>query len=369
MLKYLLEKEFRQLLRNPALPGLIIGMPIVMMLLLPWAATYEVKEIKLTVIDNDYSTYSKRLVNKLSSSGYFVLSGLSGSYPQALKSIEKGESDIILEIQHNFEKNLSKNGYSDVLISANAINGNKAGLGSAYLTSIINAFASEIREEWGENQQQATPFIRVVPHNRFNTYLDYKVFTVPALMMMLLTIIIGFLPALNIVEEKEKGTIEQINVTPVSKLYFITAKVIPFWVVGLVALTICFLIAAIAYRLYPAGNLLIIYLFSIIYILTMSGLGITVSNYSHTMQQAMFIMFFFLIISILISGLYTPINSMPEWAKKITLANPLRYFVEVMRLVYLKGSGLSELTRQASVLLGFAVVFNTMAILSYKKKS
>jgi ABC-2 type transport system permease protein len=190
---------------------------------------------------------------------------------------------------------------------------------------------------------------------------------VPALMVMLLTMLAGFLPALNIVSEKEVGTIEQMNVTPVNKFTFILAKLIPYWIIGFIVLTICFILAALVYGLFPAGSLLTIGLFAGIYTLVVSGLGLIISNHSNTMQQAMFVMFFFIMVLILMSGLFTPINSMPPWAKAITLFNPLRYFIEVMRMVFLKGSVLADLIPQMLALVGFAIFFNTWAVISYRK--
>jgi len=368
MIKFLIEKEFKQIMRNAFLPKMIIGMPIIMMLILPWAANQEVKNINLSIVDNDHSTYSQRLVNKATSSGYFHLTDVSPTNDKALNSIESGKADVILEIQPDFEKNLVKNGVANVMISANTVNGVKGGLSSSYMGTIVSDFASEIRGEWSpQTGSTALPLITIVPQYKFNPHLDYKVFMVPALMVILLTLMTGFLPALNIVTEKEIGTIEQMNVTPVNKFTFILAKLIPYWIIGFAVLTICFGIAALLYNILPLGSLLTIYLFSGLYILVMSGLGLVISNYSNTMQQAMFVMFFFMMILILMSGLFTPINSMPEWAKIITYFNPLKYFIEIMRMVYLKGSVFLDLTRQMFALIGFALFFNIWAVFSYKK--
>ncbi len=370
MIKFLIEKEFKQILRDSFLPKMIIGMPIMMMLILPWAANQEVKDIKLSIVDNDHSTYSERLINKASASTYFHLTNVSLSNNKALESIESGESDVILEIQPDFEKNLVRDGIANVMISANSVNGVKGALSSSYLSSIVSDFASEIRDENTTASGKAIlPVINIVPQYKFNPHLDYKVFMVPALMVMLLTIISGFLPALNIVSEKEKGTIEQMNVTPVSKLTFILAKLIPYWIIGYLVLTIGFIIATLIYGLTFVGSLFTIYLFAGVYILVVSGLGLIISNYSATMQQAMFVMFFFIMIVILMSGLFTPISSMPEWAQVITIFNPLRYFIEVMRMVYLKGSTLADLTGQMLALCLFAIFFNVWAVLSYRKNS
>ena len=363
MIKFLLEKEFKQIFRNAFIPKLILAMPVIMMLVLPWAANQEIKNVKISIIDNNRTAVSERLINKIVSSGYFRLTDISTSYNEAMQSVDAGKSDIILEIPQNFENDLYKSNIANVMLSANAVNGMKGGLGSAYLLSIVNDFAGELSAERGINSQLSI----LNPQFRFNPTLNYKVFMIPALFVMLLTLLTGFLPALNIVGEKELGTTEQLNVTPMNKSIFILAKLIPYWIIGFVVLSLCMGLTALVYGLIPAGSLVTIYLYAVIYILVVSGMGIVISNYSNTMQQAMFVMFFFMLIIILLSGLFTPISSMPHWAQILTTLNPLKYFMEVMRAVYLKGSSISDLLPQFLALCSFAVFFNTWAILSYRK--
>ena len=376
MLKYLIEKEFKQIRRNSFLPRLILFMPCLTMLVLPWAASMEVRNINLAVVDNDRSAYSGRLTEKASASAYFNLVDVASSYEEAMKGVESGQTDIILEIPEKFERRLTTEGAAQVLIAANAVNGTKGGLGSSYLTAIVNDFSADLRNETAaQSRISAAPAVRITPQYKFNPHLNYQVYMVPALMVMLLTIVCGFMPALNIVSEKEIGTIEQINVTPVPKALFLLSKLIPFWVIGLILLTIGACIAWLVYGLLPvgnmglvpAGNLLTIYAGMALYVLTVSGLGLLVSNTSDTMQQAMFVMFFFMIVLILMSGLFTPISSMPGWAQKITLFNPLRYFIQIMRMIYLKGSGFADLLTQFSALAVFTVTINLWAVLSYRK--
>lgn len=368
MLKYLIEKEFKQIVRNPFLPKMILVMPIVMMLLMPFAANFEIKNINVTIVDNDHTPYSSRLTNKIAASDYFHLQSVKDSYNQAIADIESCKSDIILTIPVNFEKELIKQGVSSISIAANAVNGTKGGLGSTYLAGITSDYATEIRNEWLLTPPVSNdPHVNIITQNLFNPYMNYKIFMVPALMVMLLTMICGFMPALNIVSEKETGTIEQINVTPISKFTFILAKLLPYWIIGFIVLNVCFLIAYIVYGLIPSGSLLTLYLAASIFILTVSGLGLIISNYAETMQQAMFTMWFFMLIMILMSGLFTPITSMPTWAQSITMLNPLKYFIEIMRFVYLKGSSLSDLTTQFISLLAFAITFNLWAVYSYRK--
>lgn len=370
MLRFLLEKEFKQIMRNSFVPRIIIFMPIMMMLVLPWAANQEIKNVKLSVVDHDRSTYSERLIQKITSSGYFTLTDFSPTGNEAMKSIESGDADIILEIEDDFEGNLVKEGSGKVMISSNAVNGVKAGLGSSYLAAILTDFSTDLRTDAGVQMAKgAVPSFSVMPQYKFNPHLDYKVFMVPALMVMLLTILGGFLPALNIVGEKEAGTIEQINVTPVGKMTFVLGKLIPYWCIGFVVLIVCMSLAVFVYGLFPQGSFLTVCLFASIYVLALSGMGLVISNYSDTMQQAMFVMFFFILIFNLMSGLFTPVSSMPDWAQTITLFNPLKYFVDVMRLIYLKGSGFLDLTTPFFALCGFAAVFNVWAVRSYRKNN
>ncbi len=368
MLKYLLEKEFKQIIRNSFMPKIILIFPVMVLLVFPWAANFEIKNINLSVIDNDHSVYSNQLVQKVISSGYFRLTDVSANYKDALQSIETDKADLILEIPANFERDLVREQHSKLLISANTVNGTKGGLGSAYLSGIVADFSSQVRAKWIQvSSATSIPIINTVTQFRFNPQLSYKIFMVPALMVMLLTMLCGFLPALNIVGEKEAGTMEQINVTPITRFTFIISKLLPYWIIGFIVLSISFVIAYLIYGLRPEGHLSTIYFFAAIYILGVSGLGLVISNYSDTMQQAMFVMYFFMLILILMSGLFTPVISMPQWAQYITTVNPLKYFMQVMRLVYLKGSDISQLTTELTALGSFAIVFNLWAVLSYKK--
>jgi ABC-2 type transport system permease protein len=368
MLRYLLEKEFKQIKRNTFIPRLIFIMPLFAMIIFPYAANFDVKNINLSIIDNDKSSYSQELIQKVQSSGYFRISNVSGTYEEAMKSVEADKSDVILEIPLNFERDLVKNQTAALMISANAVNGNKGGLGSSYLTNIIMDFNNQIRIDLMKLVNKATiPNLELVPLYRYNPTLRYEIFMVPALLVMILAMITGFLPALNIVAEKQNGTIEQMNVTPVKKWTFILSKLIPYWVIGYVVLTIAMGIALFYWGLKPSGSLLTIYLFGSLFIVAFSGFGLVISNYATTVQQAILMMFFFMLTFIFLSGLYTPVENMPQWAQMISNISPLKYIMQVFRLVYLKGSSFNELQRPFFFLISFAVFFYGWAILSYRK--
>lgn len=202
----------------------------------------------------------------------------------------------------------------------------------------------------------------------YNEALDYRFYMIPAFIIILVLLICCFIPALNLVVEKERGTIEQINVTPVSRFEFTLSKLIPYWLVGIVVLTEAILTAGLVYGLWPAGNAGTIYLAALLFALTMSGFAIAVANISDTMQQCIFVLFFFVMIFMLMSGMLTPLESMPQWAQWITVAFPPRWFVGIMRAVYLKGTTLAELAPNFLALLLLAIAFCSIAMLTYRKQ-
>jgi ABC-2 type transport system permease protein len=369
-LKFLLQKEFRQVFRDPSILRIIFVMPMIQLLILPWAADYEVKNIQLNVVDHDHSEYSRQLINKITSSGYFQLQDYANSYSNALHDIEKDKADLILEIPASFEKNLVKEDESSLFLAINAINGVKANLGGAYLKSIIQDYNREVRLKWIQFPRfSPETTIEVTSSNWFNPLMNYKYFMVPGILVILVTMVGSFLASLNIVKEKEIGTIEQINVTPVKKYQFILGKLIPFWVLGLIVLSLGLLISRVAYGIMPAGSFLTIYVFAAVYLLAVLGLGLLISTFTSNQQQAMLISFFLMMVFILLSGLYTSIGSMPEWAQWITKFNPVSYFIEVMRMVVLKGSSLADIKYHLLTVLGFGIVLNGWAVVSYRKRS
>ena len=362
----LLQKEFLQIFRNSFLPRLIVGFPIMVMLVIPWITTMDVRHVGVAVVDADRSTFSRRIASHIGATDYFTLQDIAADYAAALHQLEQGEVDVIVEIPKDFERDMTASAPQKISISANSVNATKGALGMQYVLQAVARAVKELQEEQGTEGALSE---MVVIQNRYNPTLNYRHYMVPALMIMLLIMMCCFLPALNIVGEKEKGTIEQINVTPVSKMIFTLAKVMPYWMIGLFILSVAMVLARLVYGLVPAGSLFTIYSAAILFILTMSGFGITIANISDTMQQAMFVMFFFVMIFVLMSGLMTPISSMPAWAQRITSFLPPRYFIEVMRSVYLKGTSFLELWRNFAALGIFSLILNSLAAATYKKQA
>ena len=361
----LIQKEFTQIFRNPFLPKLIIIFPVMIMLVLPWVTTMDVRNVGVAIIDEDGSSLSPRIISDINAAEYFTVNNEASTPDRAQKLLEDCKIDVILQIPKNFEKDITCIAPQKLDISANAVNATKGSLGSQYLIQNIASTLSKYMSEHGSTKLSDL----VVIQNRYNPTLNYRHLMIPALMIMLLILICGFLSAVNIVSEKENGTIEQINVTPVGRFTFILAKLIPFWIIGLFVVTVAMIVAWIAYDLTPLGSLGNIYFATILFILGFSGFGVTVANLSDNIQQTMFVMFFFIIIFILLSGLLTPISSMPEWAQKFTIVLPPRYYIDIMRAVYLKGTTFFELWHNFAALGIFVILFNALAAVTYKKQA
>lgn len=372
---FIIEKEFKQIFRNKAMLPIIFVMPIIQLFLLSNAATFDIRNLKIGINDNDKSTLSKELFRKIASSNYFVLTSIPKSISEAETELDIGKIDIYLEIPPNFEKNIiNKNIDNDntIYMLFNAIDGTKAGLGNFYLQSIIGDFSGSIIKYnksiyFSPEEMIVFKNIGITYSNWYNPELNYNNFMLPGILVLLVTMIGTFLSAMNIVREKEIGTIDQINVTPIKKYEFIIGKLMPLLIIGTFELIFGMFIAVIIFKVPLVGNGLVILSFGIIYLIACLGLGFLISTTTDNQQQAMFISWFILVIFILLSGLFTPIESMPEWVKYITIFNPVKYFIEVVRLVMLKGSGFGDIGRHFLIISVFAISLNSLAVMRYKK--
>jgi len=366
----MLRKEFRQIFRNKSMLPVIFFMPIIQLLILANAATYEIKHIRINIIDLDNSSVSRGLVSRFRGSAHFEIVNYSQAHKAADDDMLYGKTDAILEIPPDFEKLLIKESGAKVQLIINAIDGAAAGVISSYSLNILKDYNRDIRVKYINPVPLQNPAtIGVTSAYWFNPELDYKTFMVPGLMVMLVTMVSLFLGGMNIVREKEIGTIEQLNVTPIKKWQFIIGKLTPFWLLGMFELALGLTVGKFAFQIEYLGNVGVLFLFASVYLLVVLGIGFLISTFTETQQQAMFISWFFMVIFILMSGLFTAIENMPVWAQRITLFNPIAYFIKVMRMVLLKGSGFAEISRLFYSLIVFAVVMNSLAVWNYRKRS
>ena len=367
---FIVQKEFKQIFRNKSMLPMIFIMPLMQLLVLSNAASFEIKNIKFSYIDSDHSKASRELISKFQASNYFNVIASFSSKKEANLALEKGTVDVILEIPYHFESDLIREQKINLSLSINAIDGAAAGVENVYISQIISNYNQNLKTQliqYNSGTYVAPQNIVTIPSFWYNSTLNYKTFMVPGILVLLVTMLTLFLSSMNIVREKEIGTLEQINVTPIRKYQFVIGKLFPFWILGFVVLTIGLIIAKLVFNVPILGNLALIYFFTGIYLLVILGIGLFISNITETQQQAMFIAWFFMVIFILMSGLFTPIESMPVWAQNITYINPIRYFVEVIRMVMLKGSGLNDVKTQLAVIFGYAFIINGLAVWSYKK--
>lgn len=368
-IRFLLQKEFLQIFRNKGMLPIIFLMPIVQLVVLSFAATFELREVNFHLVDFDQSESSRRLVQKFQASGYFNLHEGSFDVEQGIESMRANEVRLVLVIPEDFDSDLSSGEPSSVQMNIDAVDGATAGLIQGYGRSIIQDFSSDIRPWVSELDVAHRQGIRIIPASWFNPNLEYIHYMVPGILVVLVTMIGMFLSGMNIVREREIGTIEQLNVTPIKRYQFITGKLLPFWIIALFELGVGLLIARFGFGIPFVGSVWLLFGVAAIYMVVVQGLGLLISTVTDTQQQAMFIAWFLMVVFILMGGLFTPIESMPEWAQQLTLGNPIAHFIDIMRMVMLKGSGWAEIQSLVGILIFMAAAILPAAVLRYRKST
>jgi ABC-2 type transport system permease protein len=350
---------------------MIFVMPLVQLLVLVNAATFEIKNIDLIIVDKDLSSTSRELTSKFNGSPFFNVTETSFSVHQAEEYLYEDKGDLVLVIPENFEKKLVREQNSEIQLLINAIDGVVAGLSSYYATSIIASLNKDVITRWFGVSESSSGIkqIKVEYSHWYNPELNYKTFMVPGILVLLITNIGLFLAGMNLVREKEIGTIEQINVTPIKKHQFIIGKLIPFWIISIFELALGLVIGKLVFDIPIIGSLWLIFGVTALYMLVVLAIGLFISTITENQLQAMFFSFFFNLVFILMSGLFTAVESMPEWGQILNKINPIAYFIRVMRMVLLKGSGFTDIIPEIISLSIFAVFMFTLAVLNYKKTS
>jgi len=364
---YLIRKEFLQIFRNKFISKAIFAVPIVQMLILVPAVTFEIKNIRLYVIDRDMTSASRELLRKLEGSTFFNVGYSVSSEEEAAGLLHRDKYNMVLQIPPGFGKEIGSGRQVSIMASINAINASTAQLSWGYLNGVIRDYNAGILMK--NRETIPGPMIRVTYRYWYNEMLNYKFYMLPGILGILVTAIGFLLAGLNLVREKESGTIEQINVTPVRKYQFIAAKMVPFLIIGLIDLTLGLALGKIAFSIPFEGSIALLFLGSSIFLIAVLGLALFISTFSGTQQQFMFIAFFCMIIFILMSGIFTPYESMPEWAQKFNLINPVAYLMRINRMVMLKGSSIQDIRLEIFSLIAIAISFTSLAVKRYRKTS
>lgn len=347
---------------------MILMIPLMQMLILVFAATYDIKNINIFLVDNDLSATSRKLVSKIDASPFFTISNADFNPEEGEKELLLNKSNMVLVIPSKFERDLIRNDKASLQLLVNAIDGSAAQLGYSYAASVIRDFNKNIIADWKGLPEFNAPYqINAIPRYWYNTELEYKWYMAPGILAILVTLIGLFLSGMSLVKEKELGTIEQLNVTPIKKIEFIAGKLIPFIIIALFDLAFGLLIAKVVFSLPIVGSLWLVFGFGVLYLLSILGLGLFISTVADTQQQVMFVTYFFMMIFILMGGIFTPVDSMPHWAQLVNEANPVYHFMRIMRMVVLKGSGFSDLIHEFVALSIIGITLLSMAILRYRK--
>ncbi len=369
-IKFILQKEFLQIFRNKSMLPVIFVLPIIQLCVLVFAATYEMKNTNLFVVDRDLSSHSREIISKFNGSPFFTIKDIDFSIKEAEDELFKDNVDAILIFENGFGRSVDKRESAEVQVLVNAIDASAAGLYNAYILSVIQEYNLQVNAKLktvgnGESIQQ----VQSTYSHLFNPEMKYIPYMLPGILVLLVTVIGLFLSAMNVVREKEIGTIEQINVTPIKKYQFLIGKLIPFLIIGFFELGVGLLLAAFVFKIPILGSVWLIYLVAFVYLLTILGIGLFISTQTDTQQQAMFIAWFFMIIFIMMSGLFTPTESMPVWGQKLNLLNPVAYFIRIIRMIMLKGSGFMDVVKDLSILGAYSIAILGIAVNRYRKVS
>lgn len=365
---YIIQKEFLQLKRNRIMFPMLFVLPLVQMLILVYAATFDMKKIELAVVDKDLSSFSRELVAKFDAIPFFDVNRALLDEKQGEELLFDGSADAILVIPANMERNLVREDNIDLQLLISAIDGNSAQLIYAYSSQIIANFNKKLITRLKGIPNFVPPAqVNISELFVFNELLNFKWFMAPGILSILVTVIGMFMTGMNLVREKEMGTIEQLNVTPVKKYQFIAGKLVPFWIIGLIELSFGLTLAWLLFGLPFRGSFFVLFVFTAVYLVSILGLGLFISAISVNQQQVMFVSFFFMIIFILMGGIFTPTESMPQWAQVADRINPIYYFMRVLRNIILKGSGFADLIPEFISLLILGLVFLFLAIQKFKK--
>ena len=380
MIRFLLRKEFLQIGRDRTMLLQLFLMPMVQLLLLSNAATFEVRSARTYVVDRDHTAASRAVIDRFVASGRFVPVAGSVSTARADSAMLDRRVDMILVVPEGFERDLVRERRASVQLVLNAEDGVAAGVTQSYAREVLTSYSSELGADVTPSlatidarveapPQRGRPVVQVSRRGWYNAELQYRDYMVPGILVQLVTMIGTLLTAMNIVREKETGTLDQLNVTPVSKPAFIAAKLIPLWIIALVELSLGLAIARFVFDVPMRGPLPLVFGAAAVYLVAALGIGLWISTFVETQQQAMFVSFFIMMIYLLMSGLFTPVRSMPHWAQWLARLNPVMHFTLLMRAVLLKGAGVGDVARELVILGGFGVFFLTMAVRQYRKRS
>jgi ABC-2 type transport system permease protein len=370
-LKQMLIKEFIQVLRDRRTRFLLFGPPIIQMLIFGYAATFEIHHVATVVLDLDHSQESRELISRFTSSPYFDVQRQLTDYRQVGDIIDRGDATVALQINPGFAQNLRKGQTAPLQVIVDATNSNTALIASGYINQIALGFAQSYQHNRinriSPQLSERIPSVQLEQRPWYNPDLHSRWFFIPGIVGSLTLVLVVNLTAFAVVREREIGTLEQIMVTPIRPAEFILGKTLPFFLIGLLDVSLIATVGTLWFRVPFQGHLAVLFVGAVLFLLCMLGVGLLISTVSATQQQALVTAFFFIMPAITFSGFGFPITTMPQWLQYLTYASPLRYFLVVLRGTYLKGVGLNILWPQMLAMGVLGVVLLTVAILRFHK--
>ena len=364
-LKQMLIKEFIQVVRNKNMRYILFGPAIAQMLVFGYAATFEIRHVPIAVLDQDHTQESRELLSRFSSTPYFDVKRQLTRPAEIVKAIDGGEVTIALQIHPGFSELLRKGQTAPLQVIVDATNSNTAFIAAGYVNQIAQGFARDYQfdrlQRISPQLVEHIPQVQLQQRPWYNTDLRSRWFFVPGVIASLTLVLVTSLTAFAVVREREIGTLEQLMVTPIRRGEFILGKTIPFFLIGLMDVTLIATIGTLWFQVPFRGSLGVLLLGTVLFLLCQLGVGLFISTISSTQQQAMITAFFFIMPAITFSGFGFPISTMPRWLQLLTYANPIRYFLEVIRGVYLKGIGMDVLWPQ---MMGLTILASAVLLLS-----
>ena len=369
-IKQMLIKEFIQGLRDPRMKSVIFVIPIIQTLIFGYAVNTDVRDISTAIYDLDASVASRDLVSRFAESGYFHIQEYITSEPRVRELLDRGQAQAVLRFNRGFESELRSGKTALLQVLVDGADSNTAGIVLNYASKIIAQYSEEfLQRELARSRGDARPMAGVVLESRawFNENLESRNFYVPGVIATIVTLMSLLLTSMAVVREKEIGTMEQIMVTPISPIEFILGKTVPFALISFIDVLLVTAVGVFWFKIPIRGHLLLLLLGTSLYLMTTLGFGLLISTISQTQQQAMMATFFFFMPAMLLSGFMFPIANMPEPIQWLTLLNPLRYFLIIIRGIFLKGVGLEILWPQMAALLALGVATLTVATKRFHK--
>jgi len=370
-LREMLVKEFIQVFRDKRTRFLLFGPPIIQMVIFGYAANLEIQHVPMAILDYENSQVSRDFVSRFQGSRYFDVRERTLDRDKLRRLVDSGDVVLAVQINAGFSELLRKGQTAPVQVILDASNSNTALVSLGYVNQVASKFAQdylvEMLNRTAPSLLRQMPSIVLERQPWFNPDLRSQWFFVPGVMGNLVTLVIVLLTAFAVVREREIGTLEQIMVTPIRQVEFILGKTIPFFLIGLFDAALITAVGTFWFQVPLRGSLLVLTAGTVLYLFCVLGIGLLISTLSETQQQAMVSAFFFLMPAIIFSGFASPISSMPAALQWLTLADPLRYFIVILRGVFLKGVGFDVLWPQMACMAVFAVLILTASVLRFHK--